>query len=84
MKWEEIEADDAMPLKIETKAPKDPVKEYDRHGGRWIQIPRLKTEAAAAQNKFWQMYDYFFEHQKALDDNHLLEYVQKVGLDIDK
>jgi protein-disulfide isomerase len=43
------------------------------------------AEAAAAQDKFWQMHDYLFEHQKALDDNHLLEYAQKVGLvDIDK
>jgi protein-disulfide isomerase len=42
------------------------------------------AEAAAAQDKFWQMHDYLFEHQKALDDNHLLEYAQKVELDIDK
>jgi protein-disulfide isomerase len=38
------------------------------------------AEAAAAQDKFWQMHDYLFEHQKALDDGHLLEYGQKVGL----
>ena len=38
------------------------------------------AEAAAAQEKFWQMHDYLFEHQKALDDGHLLEYAQKVGL----
>ena len=42
------------------------------------------AEAAAAQDKFWQMHDYLFEHQKALDDSHLLEYAQKVGLDIEK
>jgi protein-disulfide isomerase len=42
------------------------------------------AEAAAAQNKFWQMHDYLFEHQKALDDDHLLQYAQKVGLDIHK
>jgi protein-disulfide isomerase len=42
------------------------------------------AEAAAAQDKFWQMHDYLFEHQKALDDHHLLEYAQKVGLDIEK
>jgi protein-disulfide isomerase len=42
------------------------------------------AEAAAAQDKFWQMHDYLFEHQKALDDHHLLEYAQKVGLDIDR
>lgn len=39
------------------------------------------AEASAAQNKFWQMHDYLFEHQKALDDGHLLEYAQKVGLE---
>ena len=27
------------------------------------------------------MHDYLFEHQKALDDGHLLEYAQKVGLE---
>jgi protein-disulfide isomerase len=42
------------------------------------------AEAAAAQDKFWQMHDYLFEHQKALDDNHLLEYAKKIGLDIDR
>jgi protein-disulfide isomerase len=42
------------------------------------------AEAAAAQDKFWQMHDYLFEHQKALDDSHLLQYAEKVGLDINK
>jgi protein-disulfide isomerase len=41
-------------------------------------------EAAAAQDKFWEMHDYLFEHQKALDYNHLLKYAQEVGLDLDK
>jgi protein-disulfide isomerase len=31
------------------------------------------AEAAAAQDKFWEMHDYLFEHHKALDDVHLLE-----------
>src|ERR687887_2837296 len=42
------------------------------------------AEAAAAQDKFWGMHNYLFEHQKVLDDAHLLEYAQKVGLDIHK
>jgi protein-disulfide isomerase len=42
------------------------------------------AEAAAAQDKFWQMHDYLFEHQKALGDSHLLQYAEKVGLDINK
>ena len=42
------------------------------------------AEAAAAHDKFWQMHDCLFEHQKVLDDNHLLEHAQRVGLDINK
>jgi protein-disulfide isomerase len=42
------------------------------------------AEAAAAQDKFWQMHDYLFEHQDALDDIHILNYVQKMDLDIGK
>ena len=42
------------------------------------------AEAAAAQNKFWQMHDYLFEHQKALDDGHLLQYAKKTRLDLNK
>src|SRR6476659_9861472 len=42
------------------------------------------AEAAAAQNKFWQMHDYLFEHQKALDDGHLLQYAKKARLDLNK
>src|ERR1044072_5187955 len=40
------------------------------------------AEAVAAQDKFWQMHDYLFEHQEVLDDRHLLEYAKRVGLDI--
>ena len=39
------------------------------------------AEAAAAQNKFWQMHDYLFEHHKALDNDDLLEYAHKVRLE---
>jgi protein-disulfide isomerase len=42
------------------------------------------AEVAASQDKFWQMHDYLFEHQKTLDDNHLLQYAGELGLDIDK
>ena len=40
------------------------------------------AEAAAAQNKFWEMHDYPYEHQQALDDNHLEKYASRLGLDI--
>jgi len=42
------------------------------------------AEAAAAQNKFWEMHDYLYEHQQALDDNHLEKYASKLRLDIIK
>jgi protein-disulfide isomerase len=40
------------------------------------------TEAAAAQGQFWQMHDTLFEHQHALEDSHLVEYANNLGLDI--
>ena len=30
------------------------------------------------------MHDYLFEHQQALDDNHLLKYAAALGIDTDK
>jgi protein-disulfide isomerase len=42
------------------------------------------AETAAAQNKFWDMHDYIYEHQQALDDNHLEKYAGKLGLDLVK
>jgi protein-disulfide isomerase len=40
------------------------------------------AEAAAAQGKFWEMHDALFEHQHALDDNHLVEYAGMIGIDV--
>ncbi len=37
------------------------------------------AEAAAAQGKFWQMHQMLFEHQDALDDEHLLHYAADLG-----
>src|SRR2546421_1382433 len=39
------------------------------------------AEAAAVQGKFWQMHDYLFEHQRALDDAHLVHYAAALNLD---
>jgi protein-disulfide isomerase len=39
------------------------------------------AEAAAAQDKFWQMHDYLYEHQRELDDSHLLRYAAVLDLD---
>src|SRR6266704_6171865 len=38
------------------------------------------AEAAAAQRKFWHMHEMLFEHQDALDDEHLLHYAAALGL----
>ena len=42
------------------------------------------AEAAAAQNKFWQMHTTLFEHQSALSNGYLLEYANEIQLDIDR
>ena len=42
------------------------------------------AEAAAAQGKFWHMYDELFTHQKALEDPDLIRYAKRVGLDIER
>src|SRR5205807_3256072 len=39
------------------------------------------AEAAGAQGKFWEMHDRLFERQFALEDDHLIEYAQELGLD---
>ncbi len=33
--------------------------------------------------KFWNMYDYLYEHQQALGDKHLEKYAGIVGLDLE-
>ena len=40
------------------------------------------AEAAAAQGKFWEMHDYLYEHQRALDDPHLLQAAERLSLDV--
>ena len=42
------------------------------------------AEAAGAQGKFWEMHDELYEHQRALDDEHLEAYAAAVGLDIER
>jgi protein-disulfide isomerase len=39
------------------------------------------AEAASAQGKFWEMHDSLFEHQRALDDHHLVSYAEQLHLD---
>ena len=40
------------------------------------------AEAAGAQGRFWEMHDYLYENQDALDDEHLEEYANSVGVEI--
>jgi len=39
------------------------------------------AEGASAQGRFWEMHDALFEHQQALDDQHLVGYAKTLGLD---
>ena len=42
------------------------------------------AEAAGEQGKFWEMHDTLYEHQDALDHNHLIQYARTLGLDVDR
>jgi protein-disulfide isomerase len=39
------------------------------------------SEAAGAQGKFWEMHDQLFTHQQALEDDDLVRYASRLGLD---
>jgi protein-disulfide isomerase len=39
------------------------------------------AEAAALQDKFWEMHDWLFDHQRALTDPDLLDHARTLGLD---
>jgi|SRR6266536_1054932 len=42
------------------------------------------TEAAGAQEKFWEMHDQLFTHQQALEDHDLSRYAKRIGLDAER
>lgn len=42
------------------------------------------AEAAAAQGQFWQMHEMLFIHQQELGNGYLVEYANRLGLDICK
>ncbi len=42
----------------------------------------VSTEAAALQDKYWEMHDTVFEHQNHLSANHLFQYAEQTGLDM--
>jgi formate/nitrite transporter FocA (FNT family) len=57
-----------------------PLSEVHPHAQRAAEA----AEAAAAQGQFWQMHDHLYEHQDALDEDHLVEYAAELGLDTDQ
>lgn len=42
------------------------------------------AEAAAAQNKFWEMHDLLFKHQQQLEDCDLVQYADEIGLEMSR
>lgn len=44
----------------------------------------LATEAAARQNKFWEMHDIIFENQRSLAGAQIIHFGMTLGLDLDR
>jgi len=42
------------------------------------------AEAAASQDRFWEMHDLLYENQKRLRDPDLRDYAEQLGLDLEK
>lgn len=47
-------------------------------------LAAVATEAAGLQDKFWEMHDIIFEHQKSLDIENILSFAGRIGLDLDR
>jgi protein-disulfide isomerase len=54
----------------------------DVHPG--AQLAAEASEAAAAQDKFWEMYDTLLNHQGELSPRDLARYADQLGLDLDR
>lgn len=44
----------------------------------------VASEAAGAQNKFWEMHDIIYENQRHMNDRDLLQFAVAIGIDVDK
>jgi protein-disulfide isomerase len=55
-----------------------PVNDLHRHAYSAAEI----AEAAAQQQRFWEMHDALFAHHAALEERHLIDYAVAVGLDL--
>lgn len=56
-----------------------PLKSTHTHA----QMAAEAVECAGTQGKFWEMLDFVFTHQGALEERHLIEYASRLGLDVD-
>jgi Na+/H+ antiporter NhaA len=54
----------------------------DVHPG--AQLAAEASEAAAAQGKFWEMYDALLNHQGELEPRDLTRYAEQLGVDVDR
>jgi protein-disulfide isomerase len=50
----------------------------------YAMIAAQAAEAAALQNKFWEMHDLIYEHQDEIDQNNLIYFAETLNLDMDK
>jgi O-acetyl-ADP-ribose deacetylase len=70
------------------KAVRSSLKLASEKGFRTISMPAISSGIFGFPKdrcaKILEIHDYLFEHQKALDHSHLLEYAKKVGLDIER
>ncbi len=57
-----------------------PLTDVHRHA----QLAAEASEAAAAQDSFWEMHDTLLDHQGALEEADLLGYAGELGLDLDR
>ena len=48
------------------------------------QLAAEAVEAAGAQDAFWEMHDWLFEHQNALHPRDLVRHAAELGLDVDR
>lgn len=51
---------------------------------QFAMMAALAAEAAALQNKFWEMHDIIYENQNDLDGNSLLHYAEVLNLDLQR
>jgi protein-disulfide isomerase len=50
----------------------------------YAEVAAEAAEAAGAQNKFWEMHDYLYEHQNKLAAPQLIAAAEPLGLDVER